>query len=216
MSTPKYCCTKSWKYCPLETFCRLKRLNLFISRPKSGSGFKIIFFENIFNEIEANWGCIKKCFALKGPTRPLFFYFGSFSCPENWLVSSIGGGGISTLATSNVLIFSSPPPLDPPPVFMPLFHTTLRIHGSNGAITRATLEAISRYNSVTSNTSNTPLLRWPRDILDCPIPASFSLLSSFQQVTVKPNFTDDWIWTEDLWYQNRPLCLSSLNCWQMI
>ena len=155
------------------------------------------------------------CFKRANPASFLLFWFffvsWKLTCLLHW------GGGISTLATSNVLIFSSPPPpLDPPPVFMPLFHTTLRIHGSNGAITRATLEAISRYNSVTSNTSNTPLLRWPRDILDCPIPASFSLFSSFQQVTVKPNFTDDWIWTEDLWYQNRPLCLSSLNCWQMI
>ena len=36
-----------------------------------------------------------------------------------------------------------------PPFFKPIFPTPLRIHGSNGAITRATLEAISWHNTIT-------------------------------------------------------------------
>ena len=41
------------------------------------------------------------------------------------------------------------PTLNPPPIFP----TPLRIRGSSGAITRATLEATSRYNIITSNTA---------------------------------------------------------------
>ena len=41
----------------------------------------------------------------------------------------------------------------PPPRFLsPLFPTPMRIPGSNGAITRATLEVIPRHNTITSNT----------------------------------------------------------------
>ena len=45
------------------------------------------------------------------------------------------------------------PPLNPPPHFLsPLFPTPVHILGSNGAITRATLDVIPWHNTITSNT----------------------------------------------------------------
>ena len=50
-------------------------------------------------------------------------------------------------------LFPLKSPLDPLS-FKPIFPIPLRIHGSIGAITRATLEAILRYNMITSKTIN--------------------------------------------------------------
>ena len=50
--------------------------------------------------------------------------------------------------------------------------------------------------------------------LNGPFTASFSLFSSFQQLTVNMfiiNFTIGWIRTTDLWYWKRPLCQLSHN-----
>ena len=47
-------------------------------------------------------------------------------------------------------LFPLKSPLDPLS-FKPIFPIPLRIHGRNGAITRATLEAILRYNMIASN-----------------------------------------------------------------
>ena len=48
--------------------------------------------------------------------------------------------------------------LEPPPFSKPIFPVPVRILGSNGAITRATLEVIPRHNTITSNTWIYPII----------------------------------------------------------